>query len=115
MPSINGPVNQTRLIELVAEQLDWSEEDARKAVHATLDVIAATLAKGHNVMLTNFGTFVSYRASARKVRNPQTGETWRANEHQRARFRPSKRLAQVVRRRGGSIRKHPKSQPEVQR
>ncbi|MFE5369210.1 HU family DNA-binding protein [Streptomyces mirabilis] len=115
MPSTRGPLNQTQLIEAVAAELDWPAADADRAVRATLDVIAATLAAGHNVSITNFGTFISRRVQARKARNPQTGGRVQVREHQALRFRPAPRLRQVVRRRGGSIRKHPKSQPGAER
>lgn len=114
-PTRGRDLNQTQLIEEVAAQLNWPEEDARKAVRAFVDTVARTMASGHNVTITNFGRFESYRYGARKVRNPQTGETWRARDHQRPRFKPSRRLVQVVRRRGGSIRKLPKGTLEVTR
>ncbi|MFF1469099.1 HU family DNA-binding protein [Streptomyces mirabilis] len=110
-PVRSTDLTQTRLIKEVAARLDRPEAEIKEAVQTTWDVIAATLAAGNNVTITNFGTFISYRYGARKVRDPQTGRTWRAREHQRPRFKAADRLVHVVRRRGGSIRKHPKSTP----
>ena len=114
-PVRSTDLTQTRLIKEVAARLDRPEAEIKQAVQTTWDVIAATLAAGNNVTITNFGTFISRRVQARKARNPQTGGRVQVREHQALRFRPAPRLRQVVRRRGGSIRKHPKSQPGAER
>lgn len=104
-------LNQTQLIEAVAAELGVSQDEARKAVHAFIDVVARALASGHNVAITNFVSFISYRKNARKARNPQTGSTVRVPAHQAVRVRVLPRLAEVVRSRkpsSASMRKLPK-------
>jgi nucleoid DNA-binding protein len=108
---ITQSLTTTTLIETVARDLDVKPSDVHDTVMATFDVIARATAGGHNVAITNFGTFRSYRVAARPVRNPQTGETQTAPAHQRVRFRVSPSLAAAVRRRltaSATIRKLPK-------
>lgn len=66
-------LNKTELAAAVAANANISKASAGRAIDATLDAIANTLAKGDSVVLVGFGTFkVSHRA-ARNGRNPSTG------------------------------------------
>jgi nucleoid DNA-binding protein len=107
---ITARMTTTRLIEVVAEDLGTTPGKVRDTVLATFDVIARASASGHDVAVTNFGTWVAYRAKARKARNPQTGETVPVAAHRAVRFRVGPHLADAVRRRDRkvTIRKAPK-------
>ncbi|MFB7596930.1 HU family DNA-binding protein [Streptomyces sp. NPDC056160] len=100
----------TKLINVVADDLGILPEQARAAVMATFDAITRATAGGHDVAITNFGTWISHRVRARKARNPRTGEPVKVRAHQTVRFRVSPALADAVRRRDrkASIRKAPK-------
>jgi nucleoid DNA-binding protein len=106
---ITKDLTTTTLIEAVATDLEISTTEAAKNVYATFDVIARAAASGHNVAITNFGTFRSYRVKKRNARNPQTDERVTVPAHQVMRFRISPRLAQTVRARDrkATIRKLP--------
>ncbi|MEV5449998.1 HU family DNA-binding protein [Streptomyces sp. NPDC052535] len=108
---ITHPLNTTSLIQTVARDLDVQPADVHDTVMATFDVIARAAAGGHNVAITNFGTFRAYRVDARQVRNPQTGKTRTVPAHRKVAFRVSPALADAVRRRlsaSATIRKLPK-------
>ncbi|WP_435251674.1 HU family DNA-binding protein [Streptomyces tendae] len=108
---ITQPLNTTSLIEVVASDLEVRPADVHDTVIATFDAIARAAASGHNVAITNFGTFRSYRTGARPVRNPVTGDTRKDPAHQGLRFKVSPALADAVRRRlsaSATIRKLPK-------
>lgn len=68
-------MNKVDLINTVAEKAGLSKKDAEKAVNAFVDSVQEALAKGEKVSLVGFGTFEVRERSARKGRNPQTGET----------------------------------------
>lgn len=108
---INGPLNGTDLAEAVALTLGATNEDGRRAVEAVLDVIARSVIAGHQVNVTNFGTWIPVAAAERKGRNPQTGEVVVIPAKQDIRFRISPRLRELVRAADptATIRKRPKS------
>lgn len=52
-----------------------SLKQANEFLELTIELIKATLANGEDVMISGFGKFKVNEKSARKGRNPQTGET----------------------------------------
>lgn len=104
---ITSDLNTTAFMEAVAADLDVPIEEARAAVYAVFNTITRATAGGHNVTITNFGTFRSVRVPRRMGYNPQTGEKIWVAAHQVVRFRVSDALADLVRRgcTTGSIRK----------
>lgn len=107
---IKARLTTTRLIEIVAADLDTSPDAVRETVMTTFDVIARAASSGHDVAVTNFGTWVSYTKKRRKARNPQNDEPVIVPMHRAVRFRVGPSLADAVRRkdRQANIRKAPK-------
>ncbi|OXS80282.1 DNA-binding protein [Domibacillus enclensis] len=92
---VNG-MNKTDLINEVAETAELSKKDATKAVDAIFDAIQDTLAKGDKVQLIGFGNFEVRERSARKGRNPQTGEEIEIAASKVPAFKPGKALKDAV-------------------
>ncbi|UOF89735.1 HU family DNA-binding protein [Fodinisporobacter ferrooxydans] len=67
-------MNKTDLIQQVSEKADLTKKDASKAVDAVFDSIVQALSEGDSVQLIGFGSFEIRERSARKGRNPRTGE-----------------------------------------
>lgn len=67
-------MNKTDLIASVAAAAEISKADATKAVDSVFAVITTALVNGEKVQLIGFGNFEISERSARKGRNPQTGE-----------------------------------------
>lgn len=67
-------MNKSELVAKVAETSELSKKDAGKAVDAIFDAISEALQSGDKVQLVGFGNFEVRERSARKGRNPQTGE-----------------------------------------
>lgn len=67
-------MNKTELIQAVSEKTQMTKKDANQAVEAVFDAISEALANGEKVQLVGFGNFEIRERSARKGRNPQTGE-----------------------------------------
>lgn len=105
----NGPLNKTQLAAAVAGELGVSLDDGFRALNAVLDSITRTVVSGHDVTITNFGTFRAIEHSARLARNPQTGERIPVPARASVHFRVAPRLREVVRAGDptASIRKRP--------
>ena len=67
-------VSRAELAKEVSEKTDLTQKQANEALNVILDTIKSNLASGENVQLIGFGSFVVRNRSARKGRNPQTGE-----------------------------------------
>jgi DNA-binding protein HU-beta len=68
-------MNKTEFIDALSEATSLSKADAVRAVESMIDIIAGTLKKGDQVVLTGFGTFLARKRESRSGRNPRTGET----------------------------------------
>ncbi|KKB35916.1 HU family DNA-binding protein [Bacillus thermotolerans] len=89
-------MNKTELINQVAEAAELSKKDATKAVEAVFDAIQNTLASGDKVQLIGFGNFEVRERSARKGRNPQTGQEIEIAASKVPAFKPGKQLKDAV-------------------
>ena len=68
-------MNKTELIAEVAKKAALSKKDAEKALNATIETIADTLAAEGKVQLVGFGSFETKTRAAHMGRNPRTNET----------------------------------------
>jgi DNA-binding protein HU-beta len=89
-------MNKTELVKAVSEQAELTQKDASKAVDALFDTISNTLAEGEKIQLIGFGTFEVRDRSARKGRNPQTGEEIDIAASKVPAFKPGKELKEAV-------------------
>jgi len=89
-------VNKTELIAKVAEATNLSKKDAALAVDAVFNVISDALQNGDKVQIVGFGNFEVRERSARKGRNPQTGEEIEIPAGKIPAFRPGKSLKEGI-------------------
>ena len=68
-------MNKMELIAEVAKKTGLSKKDAEKAINATVETIADTVAAGSKVQLVGFGSFETKTRAAHTGRNPRTNET----------------------------------------
>ena len=89
-------MNKTDLVNLVSEKAEISKKDATKAVDAVFDGIVEALASGDKVQLIGFGNFEVRERSARKGRNPQTGEEIEIAASKTPAFKPGKQFKDSI-------------------
>ncbi len=89
-------MNKTELIEAVSKASDLSKADAERAVNATTETIKKALKKGDTVQLIGFGSFGVTKRSARKGRNPQTGEEIKIKASKAPKFTPGKAFKDLI-------------------
>ena len=68
-------MNQTELIQKVADEANLTKTQTQDAVRALLKTIMRVVADGDKVTLVGFGSFEPKVRSAREGRNPKTGDT----------------------------------------
>ena len=85
-------MNTNDLADKVAASTNMTKADARKAVDAVFDTLAATLASKEEVSIAGFGKFVSKDTPERDGRNPTTGETIKIKAGVKASFSAAKGL-----------------------
>lgn len=84
------------IVDHVAEKTGFTKKDSQAALDAVLDSIQAALQRGERVQLTGFGTFETRERSARKGKNPATGEEMEIPAMTIPAFRAGKNLKEAV-------------------
>jgi DNA-binding protein HU-beta len=92
---VNG-MNKSELIAKVSELAELSRKDSTKAVEAVFDAISEALQNGDKVALVGFGNFEVRERSARKGRNPQTGQEIEIAASKVPAFKPGKALREGI-------------------
>jgi len=67
-------MNKAELIDVMAHKSGLSKADAKRALDAFTAATGNALGNGDRVALVGFGSFSVSERSARKGRNPRTGE-----------------------------------------
>lgn len=89
-------MNKDGLVDMVASRVGTTKAEAMRVVEATLDAIMQTIAKGEEVALTGFGTFLTSKRAARQGVNPRTGEKIQIAASNAPKFRAGKALKDAV-------------------
>lgn len=89
-------MNKHDFVRLLATDDEISIEDATKMTNVVLKGIEEALQKEDSLRFIGFGTFTIVQRSARKGRNPQTGEEISIPAKRRITFKPGKTLTEQV-------------------
>ena len=89
-------MNKADLVNKITESTELSRKDVTQAVESLLEVISDALTSGNLVKLQGFGNFEVRERSARKGRNPQTGEEIDIAATKVPAFKPGKNLRDAV-------------------
>lgn len=92
-------MNKQELVEIILADKNNTMEtkaDAERALKSVLDAITTGIKKESVVQLIGFGTFTVKKRSARKGRNPATGEEIKIKASKSVGFKPSTALKEVA-------------------
>ncbi len=89
-------MNKKELVESMADAADISKAAAEKSLNGMLAAVTAALSDKDKVTLVGFGTFATVERSARKAKNPRTGEMIDIPAKTVAKFKPGSKLADAV-------------------
>ena len=68
-------MNKAELIGAIAQKTEMTQKDAERALNAMLGSIMEALQRSEKVQLVGFGSFEKRLRSARRGKNPATGES----------------------------------------
>ena len=89
---LNGTMVKADIIDQVYEKVGFTRQEAAQAVEVLFNEIKSELARGNNVRISRFASFILREKKARNARNPKTGETIRIRSRTVLTFKPSKQL-----------------------
>lgn len=89
-------MNRKELISSVSSLSDMSKKDTSIVIEAVLETIHEALKNGEKVEILGFGSFSVAERSARKGRNPQTGEEIEIKASKSPTFKAGKALKDAV-------------------
>lgn len=89
-------MNKQELIDAIAKKAGLTKTDTAKGLEAFTSVVTATLKKGGDIRLTNFGTFAITKRAATTGHNPQTGAKIKIPASKQPKFRAGKGLKNAV-------------------
>ena len=89
-------MNKAELIANVAEMTKTNKTESGRTVDAVFNAITDALKKNDRIAIAGFGTFSVSRRSARKGRNPQTGEEINIEAKNVPKFTAGKNLKDAV-------------------
>ncbi|MBI2097087.1 MAG: HU family DNA-binding protein [Candidatus Sungbacteria bacterium] len=90
-------MNKADLADAVHAKLQGTKKAAEEAVDTVFESITSSLAKGQEVSVSGFGTFVVKKRAARQGVNPRTGEKIQIKATTTPKFRAGKNLKEAVR------------------
>lgn len=89
-------MKKMELVDAVSKKIGCTKKTAEDAVDAAFDSIMASLAKGEEVAISGFGTFLVKKRGARMGVNPRTGQKIHVAATVTPKFRAGKRLKESV-------------------
>jgi DNA-binding protein HU-beta len=89
-------MNKEELATAVAAKTGMTKKSAEEALDAMLDTVADVVRDGDRVTIAGFGTFALVERSARKGRNPKTGQEILIAPRKMPRFVPGKKFREMA-------------------
>jgi len=89
-------MTKAELVSAVASKAGITKKDADAAIKAAVEAITEALRNGERVAIPGFGIFTVRERSARKGRNPRTGDVIEIKARKVVVFRPGKQLRESV-------------------
>ena len=90
-------MNKMALVDAVYEKIGGTKKTAEDAVDTVFDMITTSLAKGEEVAISGFGSFLTKKRAARMGVNPRTGAKIQIAATTTPKFRAGKALKEAVR------------------
>ena len=93
---MRGHMTKVEIIEKINAATGLSKKDSAAMMESVFTIMKESLEAGETIKISGFGNFEVNQKSARKGRNPQTGEAITIEARKVLTFRPSTILRQTV-------------------
>jgi len=84
------------IIEKICLMTDFTKKESSEIVERVFDVVKSTLEAGENIKISGFGNFEVKEKTARRGRNPHTGESIEIAARRILTFKPSQVLKRAL-------------------
>lgn len=92
-------MTKSDIVNELYERLGFSKRECSTLLNEFFQIIKEALAKGENVKISGFGSFIVRRKAERRGRNPKTGEEMLISKRNVLTFRLSQVLREEMNRR----------------
>ncbi len=89
-------MNKAALIEQMAEDTKLAKTACKNVLESFIKAVETTLKKDKSVVITGFGTFTVMKRKKRTGINPATGEKMEIPARKVPKFKPGKKLKDMV-------------------
>lgn len=89
-------MTKKEIVKSISEETGRTQQEIKRIVQRTFDLIIVTLVTDGRVELRNFGVFQVRPRAARKARNPRTGHQVDVPEKLVVTFKPGKEMEKLV-------------------
>jgi DNA-binding protein HU-beta len=91
-------LNKAELIVATSKEAKLTKAQVESVLDATVEIIQKTVAKGEEVKLVGFGTFMPSQRKGKKGRNPKNGDAVTIPPARVPKFKPGKDFKERVNR-----------------
>lgn len=84
------------LVDAIFEKIGLSKKEAQELIEILFDTIKQAFLEGESVKISGFGTFNVRKKTARRGRNPKTGEDLEITARKTITFRVSNQLKSAI-------------------
>ena len=84
------------LADSIFEKVGLSKKEAQDIIEIIFDTLKQTFKEGESVKVPGFGTFIVRKKTARRGRNPKTGEDLEISPRKVISFRASNKLKMML-------------------
>ncbi|MGQ9571032.1 MAG: integration host factor subunit alpha [Thermodesulfovibrionales bacterium] len=84
------------LVDAIFEKIGLSKKEAQELIEILFDTIKQAFLEGESVKISGFGTFNVRKKTARRGRNPKTGEDLEITPRKTVTFRASNLLKSAI-------------------
>jgi DNA-binding protein HU-beta len=89
-------MNKEELTTAISAKTGLTKKSAQETLDAALDTIMDAVRDGDKITISGFGTFLLAQRSARKARNPKTGDEIQIAARKLPRFIPGKKFREMA-------------------
>ena len=85
-------LTKAAIAKKICSKSNISQQSAKRSLDIMLSIMKKALKTEHEVLLSGFGKFETFKKKTRKGRNPHTGEEITLKEHDTLTFRISRKF-----------------------